>query len=546
MPKSAMTKLNAASVDFARAHIEAFYDSDAFPKRDEYKVLWDQWDMVKAHLTSTEVKDLSFERPRCLPARKARGGYRIVHQLEPLSALAYTALAHMVAPAVEAARQPGDVVFSYRIKPSDTKFFTETKYRSFLDRCRELADRCAYVFKTDISDFYNSIYIHRVAGNIAIADPKLADLASTVEHFLMKLDAKTSSGIPVGPAASIVMAEAVLMDVDLFLTNKGYDWARYVDDICVFHDSPQSLAVLQEDLIQYLYDHHRLSLADSKTSLRKAGKLLHSLSDPEEHGGKTLLELARAVLDYGDDYTEENIDELVAKYLQANPERQENAEEPSGGNTSLLATIIRRWEREERKERQEIRDQVLLQLLIESTNGKYLDLGLARHALRKARMVRTPALFRPVVERLSKLRPALPEACLYLKEVTTPDLFREHQEAIRAIFDSDTFKVSRFARLWLFWYLSSHKVLIDDAVLGKQLWSEAEIDWQMRAVRTVGNAARVRQAKASIGNLGLWDRRSLLMTSTLLPRAERQAWLSSIGSRDFVELTIMTWAKKQP
>jgi|CZKU01.1.fsa_nt_gi hypothetical protein len=540
-----MTKLTEASVDFARAHIEAFYDSDSFPKRDEYRALWGEWSMVKSHLTQKEVKDLVFEGPRCLPARKARGGYRMVHQLEPLSAVVYTALAHMVAEGVEAKRQPANVVFSYRMKLSSTKYFEEKNYGAFLGRCRELGGKHAYVFKTDISDFYNRIYIHRIHGNIAIADPKLADTATTLEKFLMKLNAKTSSGIPVGPAASIVMAEAVLLDVDQFLTDKGYDWARYVDDICVFHDDPRALAILQEELIQYLYDNHRLSLSQSKTSLRQSGKLLDSLADPDAHGGKTLLELARAVLDYGDSYTKEDIDELVAKYLQANPASPLGDEPAPDENTSEFAAAVRRWDQREQKERQELRDDVLLQMLNESTKGKDLDLGVARYALRKGRILKTPALIGPVLAKISKLRPALPEACLYLKEVTTPERFTEHQDSVRAVFESETFKASKFAKLWLFWYLSSQKALIEDPVLGRKLWSEADVDWQMQAARTAGIAARVRQRKASASALGLWDRRSLLMASPLLPRAEREPWLSSLAPRDFVETVIIEWGKKQ-
>ena len=51
-----MTILTDASLDFARAHIEAYYDSDFFPKRDEFVALWACWDDVKKHLGSMHVE----------------------------------------------------------------------------------------------------------------------------------------------------------------------------------------------------------------------------------------------------------------------------------------------------------------------------------------------------------------------------------------------------------------------------------------------------------------------------------------------------------
>ena len=93
-----MTRLMEEALDFARSHVETFYDSDFFPKSDEFEALWSNWDQVLLELTHTNVEKLPVRTPRALPAPKTGGGYRIVHQLDPVDALVYTALAYSVAP----------------------------------------------------------------------------------------------------------------------------------------------------------------------------------------------------------------------------------------------------------------------------------------------------------------------------------------------------------------------------------------------------------------------------------------------------------------
>jgi hypothetical protein len=99
-----MTLLPSESLDFARNHLTQYWDSDFFPKAYEFDGLWAQWDQVRTHLSTTPMDELEVVLPRVMAVPKPDGGYRIVHQLDPLNAIAFTAMAHQVAPAVEAAR----------------------------------------------------------------------------------------------------------------------------------------------------------------------------------------------------------------------------------------------------------------------------------------------------------------------------------------------------------------------------------------------------------------------------------------------------------
>lgn len=44
----------------------------------------------------------------------------------------------------------------------------------------------------------------------------------------MKLQTKISRGVPVGPVASIVMTEALMLDVDFFILSEDEKYVRYI------------------------------------------------------------------------------------------------------------------------------------------------------------------------------------------------------------------------------------------------------------------------------------------------------------------------------
>src|SRR5436190_5985735 len=120
-----MTTVTSDALEFSREHIEKYYDSDFFPKPFEFEAIWHHWDDVKKDVMSRNVAKHWILPPRMMTVAKARVGYRVVHQLEPVDSLIYTALTWEVAEAVEAARMPVEdkVACSYRINIDDGSFY---------------------------------------------------------------------------------------------------------------------------------------------------------------------------------------------------------------------------------------------------------------------------------------------------------------------------------------------------------------------------------------------------------------------------------------
>ena len=219
-----MSKLTEESLEFAKKHISSFYDSDFFPKTFEFEAIWHNWEDVRKHLSSTNISKLRVKHPLSLASKKPKGSYRIVHQLEPLDTIIYTALAYEFAEAIESSRTPEKqkIACSYRIELSDGGFFSKDNgFKNFTERTEKLSDSYEYVLTTDITDFYNQIYLHRLNNALELAAPTLKNKADDLEYFLTSLNDKSSQGIPVGPAASILMSEATLVDIDRFIFEKA-------------------------------------------------------------------------------------------------------------------------------------------------------------------------------------------------------------------------------------------------------------------------------------------------------------------------------------
>ena len=92
-----MSRLSDASLEFAKKHIEKYYDSDFFPKNREYSAIWHSWEDVKKELSSINVSKLPAASTVTATSAKPKGGFRVVQQLDSISTIVYTALAYEVA-----------------------------------------------------------------------------------------------------------------------------------------------------------------------------------------------------------------------------------------------------------------------------------------------------------------------------------------------------------------------------------------------------------------------------------------------------------------
>lgn len=484
-----MTILTDQSLEFAREHIHKYYDSDFFPKPIEFDALWHQWNDVKKELMSKNVGKLWVTPPRAMTIAKPKGGFRVVHQLEPLDAVVYTSLACEVAPAVEAARMAADsnIACSYRLAIANGSYFAGgSGWTNFGQKTEKLAAKYSHVLITDITDFYNQIYLHRLNNAIESADASLKPVADDIEMFLSTVNSKSSQGVPVGPAASIVMAEAVLIDVDVFLRDQGIEHTRYVDDFRIFANSPRKLHKVLECLTLYLYEHHRLTVSSEKTFVmgteEYVQKHLHNNYVEEK---SQLLETLEIFNPYTNEFEDLDFDDLDED------ERQQ----------SQLLTAIER---------------VLAY--------EHLDLGLARSVIRTARRNSISVIAKHLLENFEFFAPAVNDVVLYLREVTDADLAKALRPIVEALLESPALD-SQLVRFWMEWYVAQYADFMQSPKIHQFIFGSTNVENQALAAITTKNVAWVRNHKATVYNLGGWARRAVLNASRVLPSDERNHWL---------------------
>jgi len=110
-------------------------------------------------------------------------------------------------------------------------------------RRSEIRSSARYVLRTDISRFYGSIYTHSIPwvldGKTRAKKSRKRGLANNLDKALRDLQDGQTLGIPVGPDASLVIAELIACSVDKELQKKHlafpsrYSFACSISPDCI-------------------------------------------------------------------------------------------------------------------------------------------------------------------------------------------------------------------------------------------------------------------------------------------------------------------------
>ncbi len=326
--------------------------------------------------------------------------------------------------------------------------------------------------------------------------------ARTVEHLLSSLTAGTSRGIPVGPAASAVLAEACLADVDAFLQRKKIVHTRFIDDFRIFSANPAAAIKALHDLTEYLYNTHRLSLQGSKTRILTLAKFKEvELYDPgeveEAERKQKLVAAALEITGYAMPF-----DELQAIGI------------PKDMDFKAVASV-------------------LSDLYDEATNGT-LRVGLARHVLRRSMALRVRALVPKVLAALPRSLPILPDVVNYLVRVINDKNYAEIGDSLRAFLEASDYRDLPFVRTWCLHAFSVIPQLcpVDVAFGLAESSAEAVIAGRYGALlaKAHGIIDWVRERKETWANTPPPVQRAIVWAASVLPTDERRAWLDEPAS----------------
>lgn len=490
------------------------------PVPPEYSAIAQAWAWLRDELSTVDLGSHAVGALQRFWVPKPGGGFRAATQLDPIDALLYTAMIYEVAAKVEDTRVPIDrnIACSYRIELDDNGgFFREDNgWPSFHRQSQRLAARSGVeaVLVADISDFYNQIYHHRIENALDDAGV-VAERRESLRRFISQLTATQSRGVPVGPYASIVLAEACLTDADEFLLRKGLKFTRYVDDFRIFCTSAGSALRAWHDLTDYLNTSQRLTLVPQKTRIRSVRSFRRvELRDPQQEEEESAAQVLQATLEelaaaagYG----------MTTDGIPTDPK--------------MLSSVAR---------------SNLRMLFDECLSQSPLNLGLARHLLRRAAQIDTRVLLSSVMEHLDVLTPALRDTVRYLEVAISKKEARTYGKRLMKHCQASAFSEIPFVHLWMLELLRRRPDLASatDAI---RLAEVAKPHLGNRPAALLagvhGQADWVRAHKETWRNHSDWDRRAILLAGASLPRGERRHWLSQVKNTSVrLDRAVAEWA----
>jgi hypothetical protein len=159
---------------------------------------------------------------------------RTLTTLTPGEAARYTRVVAAIAGAVESSLSAGVTahrLFAHAVEPPELRFVPwRIERAAFSARLGALASTSPCLVVADVRDCYGSIRPKVVREALATLGVEPGD-GDRVRGFLDELGARGIRGLPVGPAPSAVLANAVLVAVDRALERWRVPYLRWVDDV---------------------------------------------------------------------------------------------------------------------------------------------------------------------------------------------------------------------------------------------------------------------------------------------------------------------------
>ncbi len=516
MPNPSL-KLSASLLLTARGLIAESQDASFFPPLFELEALRSSWAKVVPALTRVDLLSYSPKPAYRLFAPKQKYLIRPVHCLDPIDLLFYTALVLRIARVVEGKRLERDTVFSYRYKRiSPTKVAFENDWDGFQQAALNQAATAKFVARTDIVDFFPSTYHHRLENALsALTDDALE--VRVIARFLKAWSDQTSYGIPIGPIASNVLAEANLTEVDELLRSAGIRFLRYVDDFYIFGESEQEIISYLHLLAERLFVSQGLSLNLAKTSVVPIAEFL-----TERTRAPSADEKLRTL--------------IIDKVFHGDPYAEIDYERLSDDQKRLIDQVDMRRQLEN----------ALAQELIDITPIKFILMLMTS--------LRRPTLIRPILDNLGRLGPVSDAVARFF------DSFDNLQEPTRSEVGSALISYVRdhpemqvYQQIWLLqpFVTSTRWNRLDEL---RSIARSHRNDWVRRqaalALGQSGERSAVLDLRYSIDQTKDWERRAIIYACRSLPKDERGHFFSSLSIggewkvNNTLENSVVEYAKK--
>ncbi len=520
-----MLSLSQASLDWSLAHALKYGYVEFFPPAFEFEAIKHDWPRIGRWLRDQNVLEWQTRPFRHCLSPKHRYGFRISTQLDPLDFLVYSALVHEVGRDLERRRvaATNQTVHSYRFRPASdgVMFDADYSYDTFLGRSAQLAqsDNYSFVVVADIADFFPRLYSHRVENALFQATQKRNHILA-LKNMIAQWNERYSYGIPVGTAASRLIAEVAIDDVDRALLAERAIYVRYSDDFRIFCTSERDAHERLAFLANVLFENHGLTVQQYKTTIVNIDEFTDRYLDSDE---RTTLK---------------TLTERLSTILQ------------SAGVVNSYDLID--WSDLPEEEQVQIDDLDLEDILREQAMTPSLDIQLTRFILRRLGQLNSSNALDIVLEKFDNLYPVFADVIRMAKDLRFYDLQeqREAGERFLGLLDNSLVSHLEFHRMWLLSLFSETTAWGNEDKFAS-LYNELPDQFSQRElILALGKSKQdywFRSRKRGVFDLSPWLRRAFLAAASCLPTDERRHWYQSLEPRlDPLELAVVEWAKANP
>ena len=328
------------------------------------------------------------------------------------------------------------------------------------------------------------------------------DRANALERLLSNWASLQSRGLPVGPLASIPLAEACLNDVDHYLLGNGWQHTRYVDDFRIFCHSRSDANEALHDLTDYLFTAHRLALTSSKTKVVATSEFESQwLENP------VFLERTRR---------SKKVAELIAEIQHETGYIMTEDDLPPGRKADALRSAI-------------------AELFEACLAAKPLKMGLARYLLRRAGTIRTNQILSLTLKHLEVLTPVLRDVAVYLSRSKQPKTSVQTVRTLVAYALTGQYQFLPLVHDWILKLLVENYVEFTKKDLPKLSKVAADViglRGEAMVAKALGRIDWVRSYKETWRSVGPWDRRAIIAAGAVLPPDERSHWKKTVLASD--------------
>jgi retron-type reverse transcriptase len=513
-------KIKEESIKWALTSLEYLGDSDLFARPIELSIIKELADRASLKIASLDLSSIPPGPARRFIVPKDDLSYRTATQLDPLNSIILTALVYEFGNIIEEKRRPKDekTVFSYRFAPnSDGQLYDSAdSWNNFWGTCYTLSKSYKFAVILDIADFYNQISHHSLENQLI--DAGLPNQAiKWIVGLCGSLSAKVSRGVPVGPHASHLLAEAILTSIDNTLVYQGITFCRYVDDIILFAQSETEARSLILSLANSLDKQQKLLIQRHKTKILASDKFRNYCLEMVE--------------DRPIDDLEKELIVIIRKHSHGNPYRVVWLSELSSDELS--------------KFRPEVIDKILTDYLAKD-EPDYIRL---RWFIRRLAQIGHPAGVNIFLREFSKLLPAMSEICRYFLAVSqVADLeWKAIGHDLLDLFSNEIVKSNEYFQLSILSLFSAQEKLNNlPGIL--QLYQNASPYLRREIIICAakhGASDWLRELKEGYPSMDPWNHRAYLFATSLLPAEERKFFLKYANANDLIDELIISWSKSK-